>query len=202
MRTNPFPPRLLSDPLALFQAWFRQASQLDPAYANAWVLSTVDREGRPSSRVVLMKDFGPKGLVFFTNYESRKGHELDAAPRACGVFWWKELGRQVRVEGNVVRVARAASEAYFGTRPRDSQLGAWASRQSRPIKDRATLLAQMRACQARFGDGPIPCPPHWGGYYLAPRRMEFWADRPGRLHDRFEYQRGPRDRWTCRQLAP
>lgn len=202
MNKSPFPLHPPDDPVELFQRWYRRAHALDPDFAHAMTLATVDAAGRPSARIVLMKDFGPEGLVFFTNYQSRKGAALAACGRVAVVFWWKEWRRQVRVEGVASTVTRQESEAYFATRPRGSQIGAWASQQSRPIPDRAVLAAKVRNLTTRFKGQTIPCPPHWGGYRIRPDRIEFWVDQRSRLHDRLDYQRGPGGRWTPRLLAP
>ena len=151
--------------------------------------------------MVLLRGVDGRGLVFYTNYESRKGRELAENPRAALLFYWEPLQRQVRIEGQVVRVPAEESDAYFARRPRDSQLGAWASAQSREIPDREALQAEMDAAAARFADRPVPRPPHWGGYRLIPEIFEFWQGRPGRLHDRFRYLRRG-ERWQIRRLAP
>jgi len=190
------------DPLAQVATWVQQARSKDPEYGHAMVLSSVNARGAPSSRVVLLKDCGPDGLVFFTNYESRKGRELGGNGAVSLVMWWKEYGRQIRVEGDVTQVPRADSEAYFATRPRGSQLGAWASRQSCTISSRATLLQRLRAVTRRFRGRPVPCPPHWGGYRVVPHTIEFWSDRRNRLHERIVYQRRGDGRWSRRLLSP
>ncbi len=193
--------QLPDDPLTLFQQWFREALEAEVADPNAMVLATADASGRPSARVMLLKDCDAQGFVFFTNYESRKGHELTENPWAALVFWWAALERQVRVEGLVVKVSAEESDAYFQTRPRESQLGAWASPQSQVIPDRATLERRVAELVARFNGQEVPRPPYWGGFRLIPEVIEFWQGRPGRLHDRIRYQRTPQG-WVKDRLAP
>lgn len=196
------PSRPPANPFAFFQTWFRQARRADPLTHNAMVLATSGVGGAPSARVVLLKSADPLGFVFFTNHGSRKGVQLARQPKVALVFYWKELKRQVRIEGTVTRVTRAESEAYFATRPRESQLGAWASPQSQPLASRADLRRRYRAAAARFAGAAVPCPDGWGGYRVTPVRMEFWTDGLGRLHDRIEYRRRGRGPWTMRRLAP
>ena len=169
--------------------------------AEAMSLATVDEAGMPDSRMVLLKGFGPDGFRFFTNYESAKARQLEAAGIAAVVVYWRELDRQVRIRGTVARLSKLDSDAYFATRPRDSQLGAWASPQSRPVSDRAELDQRMRETEERFGEGEIPRPPHWGGYLLAPAAIEFWQGWVGRLHDRFRYTREG-ELWRIERLGP
>ena len=164
-------------------------------------LATADASGRPSARVVLLKVFDDAGFVFFTNYRSRKARELDENPRAMLVFWWEELARQVRISGSVERVDAPTSDAYFQSRPRGSQLGAWASPQSEVIPDRSVLEARLAEVQQRFGDGPIARPPHWGGFRLVPEEFEFWLGGSDRLHDRFRYRRAG-GTWQIDRLGP
>jgi len=211
------------DPLAQFEAWFTDASGAGlsrwrkigialyhlwaairnhrPADVNAMTLSTVGPDGRPSSRTVLLKGVDARGFIFFTNYQSRKGRELAGNPHAALTFFWAPLERQVCVAGPVTRLPTAESEAYFHSRPRGSQLGAWTSDQSEVIPDRATLEARWRELEQRF-PGRIPLPPHWGGYVLQPERIEFWQGRPSRLHDRLRYTRQPDGTWTIDRLSP
>jgi pyridoxamine 5'-phosphate oxidase len=182
--------------------WFDTAAA-DPAVleANAIQLATVDADGHPAVRTVLVKGLDERGIVFYTNYDSAKGRELDAHPYAAATFIWLAHQRQVRVSGPVTRVGREETEAYFATRPRESQLGAWASPQSQVVESRAVLDAMVAEVTARFGDGPIPAPPHWGGYRLVPTSVEFWQGRQGRLHDRIRYRREGEE-WVRERLAP
>jgi pyridoxamine 5'-phosphate oxidase len=191
------------DPLRQFDRWLAEAIRAELPEPTAMTLATADAAGRPSARIVLLKGVGPDGFVFYTNYASRKGAELDARPDAALLFHWVELERQVRVEGAVTRVAAAESDAYFSSRPLASRIGAWASPQSRAIADRAWLEREFEATTARFGaDGAdVPRPPHWGGYRLAPNAVEFWQGRRSRLHDRLRYVRGPAG-WEIERLAP
>jgi pyridoxamine 5'-phosphate oxidase len=192
---------LTPDPITMFERWFAEASTAGLTEANAMVLATASASGLPSTRTVLLKGVGPDGFVFFTNYDSRKSAELAVNPRCALLFGWYPLQRQVRIEGTAVRVSRAETEAYFATRPRDSQLGAWASAQSRAVASRAELDASYEEVQARFGDGEIPAPPFWGGYRVRPESVEFWQGRRGRMHDRLVY-RSTAGGWTTQRLAP
>lgn len=172
------------DPFELFDAWYREARQTELNDSNAMALATADAEGRPSVRMVLLKGHGPDGFVFYTNREGRKAGDLETNPNAALLFHWKSLRRQIRIEGPVSRATDAESDAYFATRRRDSQLGAWASDQSRPLDSRETFEARFHEVQARFEGGNVPRPPHWGGYRVTPLRIEFWLDRAHRLHER------------------
>jgi len=172
------------DPHALFEAWSAEARNGEPNDANAMALATADAQGRPSVRMVLLKGHDARGFVFYTNLESRKAGELIANPNAALLFHWKSLRRQIRVEGRVEPVTEAEGDAYFATRHRDSQLGAWASDQSRPLADRATFEARYDAMRTRFADAEVPRPPHWSGFRVVPDRIEFWHDRAHRLHER------------------
>lgn len=191
------------DPFALFSRWFADAVDAGMVEPNGMTLATADGEGRPSARVVLLKGFDRTGFRWFTNYASRKAEELMANPHAALLFWFDKLERQVRIEGHVQAVSAAESDDYFATRPRGSQIGAWASPQSQPIDHRADLERLEREVAERFGAGEIPRPPHWGGFKLAPRAFEFWQGRSNRLHDRFRFT--PMDGgegWSRRRLAP
>lgn len=215
---------LQPDPLVQFQDWFAAAATAQggsrwrkigialfklwqavlghtPADVNAMTLATVDRDGRPSARTVLLKGADARGFIFFTNYDSRKGQELTGNPNAALVFYWPELERQVCVAGPVTKLPVGESEAYFKSRPRGSQLGAWASNQSEAIASRAVLEQKWQEIAARFAQ-EVPLPPNWGGYVLAPTRLEFWQGRLSRLHDRFRYARQPDGSWQIERLAP
>ncbi len=192
---------LTDDPTELLTAWLRRAVEAGEAEPNAMALATVGADGRPSVRFVLLKDLTQAGVTFFTNYGSRKAHELDTSHTAAVALWWPHLERQVRVEGRVERLERAASEEYFKSRPRGSQLGAWTSPQSQPLASRAELEALAAEVRARFADGEVPCPPGWGGYLLRPERVEFWQGRDDRLHDRFLYSLEG-GTWSRSRLAP
>lgn len=191
------------DPIAQFGRWYDAWRATGPEEPDAVALATADASGAPSARMVLLKGFDARGFVFYTNEDSRKGRELAANPRAALLFFWPELRRQVRVEGSVVRLAAAESDAYFATRPRASQLAAWASPQSAPLADRGELVRRLAEADARFdGLGAVPRPPHWGGHRVQPERIELWQARAARLHDRFAYERGGDGPWTIARLAP
>jgi pyridoxamine 5'-phosphate oxidase len=190
-----------TDPLALFDAWFAEARASEPNDANAMALATASAAGRPSVRMVLLKSHGPGGFVFYTNAESRKGGEIGENPHAALLFHWKSLRRQVRIEGPLVEVSAAEADAYFHSRPRDSQIGSAASDQSRPLDSRQTYLDRVEALAARYAGGEIPRPPHWTGFTLDPKRIEFWLDRPNRLHDRRRFTRSG-EGWTSTLLYP
>ena len=175
---------MADDPFALFDAWFAQAKAAEPNDADAVALATADANGRPSVRMVLLKGGGPDGFDFYTNDESVKGRQLAENPEAALLFHWKSLRRQVRIEGHVERVSEADADTYFATRSRDSQLGAWASDQSRPLESRDLFERRYEEAKQRFEGKDVPRPPHWGGYRLVPRSIEFWIDRPHRLHER------------------
>jgi pyridoxamine 5'-phosphate oxidase len=189
--------------LGQFSRWFDDAVAAQLTEPNAMIVSSVGDDGQPSARTVLLKAYDERGLVFFTNYESRKGRELAAHPYTCLVFPWFAMQRQVVVAGPVERVDRAQTEAYFATRPRESQLGAWASPQSQPVRDRAALDYLYAQAEARFaGVDEIPPPPHWGGLRVRPTSVEFWQGRTGRLHDRLRYVQRADGDWIVERLAP
>lgn len=190
------------DPIKQFARWFREAEAAGVKLPNAMTLATATKDGAPSARMVLLKGFDNEGFVFFTNYESRKGRELDENPRAALVFYWTEFDRQVRITGSVEKVSREESEIYFHTRPVDSQLGAWASKQSRVIGSREVLEEKMRELMVRYEGGEVPLPPYWGGYRLAPASIEFWQNRLGRLHDRLRYMLQQNGEWLIERLSP
>jgi len=190
------------DPHAIFEAWLAEARLSEPNDPAAASLATADAAGRPSVRMVLVKGHDPRGFVFYSNLDSRKGSELAANPRAALLFHWKSLRRQIRAEGPVEPVGGAEADAYFATRSRDSQLGAWASDQSRPLDARATFEARYAAMQARFEGGEVPRPPRWSGWRLVPERIEFWTDRPHRLHERRLFARTADGGWSEGLLYP
>jgi pyridoxamine 5'-phosphate oxidase len=190
------------DPIKQFSNWFTAAIEAGIRDVNSMSLATVGQDGKPSVRVVLLKGFDQDGFVFFTNYESEKGRELDANPYTSFAFYWIEVDRQVRVSGPVEKSSREESERYFHSRPVASQLGAWASRQSRVIDGRRVLDARMAEMTERYGKGPVPLPPHWGGYCVKPEVIEFWQGRSNRLHDRFRYTRQTDGSWLIERLAP
>ena len=190
-------------PFELFETWLAEAGRTEPNDPNAMALATVDSQGMPNVRMVLLKGFGADGFVFYTNYESAKGRELLGQGKAALCFHWKSLQRQVRVRGEVAPVSNDEADAYFASRPRTSQLGAWASQQSRPLESRFAFEAELARVTARFNVGSVPRPPHWSGFRLVPLEMEFWADRTFRLHDRVVFRRqGPDSPWTRTRLYP
>lgn len=189
------------NPIEQFRVWFEEAIAADLHEPNAMTVATATPEGAPSVRVVLLKSFDESGFVFHTNYEGRKGRELEGNPRCALLFYWGELERQVRIEGRAGRVSPEESDAYFRSRPRGGHLGAWASRQSQPIQSRADLETQVREVEARYEGREVPRPPFWGGYRVAPEVVEFWQGRENRLHDRLVYRRA-RDGWEVARLQP
>jgi pyridoxamine 5'-phosphate oxidase len=216
---------LAGDPIVQFQRWFAEATgarasgrfhkffvrlykkllligAAELMEANSMTLATADKQGRPSARTVLLKGVDNRGFVFYTNYDSRKGHELAENPHAALVFYWPDLERQVCVAGQIQPLPKEESEAYHNSRPRGSRIAAWASNQSHSIKDRAELEARWKEFETRYPDENVPKPPHWGGYVLSPDRIEFWQGRPNRMHDRFSYTRQPDKTWTVERLAP
>jgi pyridoxamine 5'-phosphate oxidase len=192
---------LARDPFRQFEKWFQEAEAAKINEPNAMTVCTATREGRPAARTMLLKGVDGRGFVFFSNYQSRKGRELDANPWATLVFPWLILERQVIVEGQVTKVAREESEAYFHSRPRGSQLGAWVSQQSSVIANRAVLEDALKALEKQYAGQEVPLPPHWGGWRLMPETVEFWQGRRSRLHDRLRYRRA-KDGWTIERLAP
>lgn len=216
---------LEADPVAQFNRWFEQATGArtsgrirklivtvyksilsffgaETPDVNAMTLATADKEGRPSARIVLLKGVDERGFIFFTNYDSRKGHELTENPRGALVFYWPDLERQVCIAGDVTRLPEAESEAYFKSRPRGSRIGAWASKQSELVVDRGELERQWQQLETQYPGEQVPKPPFWGGYILSPTRVEFWQGRPNRLHDRFRYTRQPDKSWLIERLSP
>lgn len=191
-----------ADPIEQFGVWWEEALETEVIDPNAMTLATVTPGCRPSARIVLLKGFDEHGFVFYTNYRSQKGQELEAHPCAALVFWWNELNRQVRVDGNVTKIDPETSAAYFQSRPRGSQLGAWASAQSAVLDSREVLQQQLREAKATFQGREVPCPEHWGGYRVAPVAVEFWQGRPNRLHDRIRYRKTEEGAWTLERLAP
>lgn len=189
------------EPMRQFHTWFDEWLATDPIEPNAMALATADASGAPSVRIVLLKGLAADGFSFFTNYESEKGMDLAANPNAALCFYWMPFERQVRVAGKVARLSRKETEAYFRSRPRGSQIGAWASKQSAVLADRATLEREALDAEARFKGKDVPPPPHWGGYLLKPDTVEFWQGRSSRLHDRFRYTRKGRG-WLVERLYP
>ena len=190
------------DPVVEFDRWFSQAQEAKALEPNAMTLATATREGAPSARIVLLKGYDERGFVFFTDYRSQKGTELEQNPQASLVFFWPELERQVRITGTVERTSAQESEAYFRSRPRGSRLGAWVSHQSRVIPSRAQLESGLREVEERFPTDDVPLPPHWGGYRLRPEKVEFWQGREDRLHDRIRYLRKKNGGWQVERLSP
>jgi pyridoxamine 5'-phosphate oxidase len=193
---------MAADPLEQFQAWFQDAVNAQAVDVNAMSLATASASGEPSVRTVLLKDIDGRGFVFFTHYSSPKGRDLAENPRASLLFYWPELERQVRITGAVTRVPREVSQAYFASRPLDSQWAACAAAQSDELADRGTLEQRYDEIKRQYENRPVPCPPDWGGYHVAAEQVEFWQGRPSRLHDRIRYTRQPDGAWTRARLAP
>jgi pyridoxamine 5'-phosphate oxidase len=194
--------RIERDPIKQFQIWFDEAIAANLPMPDAMSLATVTPDGRPTARMVLLKQVDADGFVFFTNYQSSKAKQLEINPYAALVFYWTQLDRQVRVEGRVTKTPAEESAAYFRTRPRESQIGAWASPQSEVISAREVLEQRAHELSEQYCDREIDCPAHWGGFRLAPDRIEFWKSRIGRLHDRILYELQPDGTWTIKRLAP
>ncbi len=190
-----------SRPFEQFGRWFDEALKAEVPEPNAMTLATVDADGQPSARIVLMKGLDDRGMTFFTNYLSRKGREIAGNPKAALVFFWPDLERQVRLEGTVEKVSEAESDDYYQNRPRGSRLGAWSSVQSAVVPGREALEDRLKELASQYGEGPIPRPPHWGGYRLVPHMFEFWQGRPSRLHDRLRY-RVAGGIWVVERLSP
>lgn len=193
---------LAADPFSQFQRWLDDVQAVNVSDWQAMSLATSTRDGHPSVRVVYLRGWDVRGFLFYTNYDSRKGYELADNPRAAAVLYWKELERQVRIEGAVVRASDTESDAYFAGRPRESGIGAWASSQSQPLADRATLERLTAEFEAKFAGGPIPRPPNWGGFRIVPESVEFWQGGVARLHDRLIYRRQAGDSWRIERLFP
>ena len=191
-----------SDPIEQFRSWFDEVLAADLHEPNAMTLATATPEGRPSARVVLLKGFDERGFVFYTSYVGRKSEELETNPNCALVFYWGELERQVRVEGRASRVSEEESDEYFGSRPRGSRLGAWASEQSRPVEGRGALEERLRGLEAEYEGREVPRPPFWGGYQVEPEVIEFWQGRENRLHDRLVYRRSDNGEWGRERLQP
>jgi pyridoxamine 5'-phosphate oxidase len=190
------------DPFVQFNKWWEQAMASTIEEANAMTLATASKEGKPSARIVLLKGFDENGFVFFTNYQSHKGNEIETNPDVCLVFFWKELERQVRINGIATKISAGESDAYFNSRPESSKIGAWASPQSKVIAAREIIEKNAAMYEGKFTGGNITRPPHWGGYIVKPSVIEFWQGRPSRLHDRVQYSLSGNNNWKIERLAP
>jgi len=190
------------NPIEQYANWFEQAVGAQVLDPKAFVLSTVSSDGKPSARVVYVRGLQEDGLIFYTNYTSRKGEEIAQNTQVSGTVFWSELERQIRFEGHASKVAKSESDTYFAGRPRESQIGAWASEQSHQINSRKELEDRVAQFEQQFKGKPVPRPPHWGGYLIVPTRFEFWQGRPGRLHDRIVYEKDGEGQWACHRLAP
>jgi pyridoxamine 5'-phosphate oxidase len=190
------------NPFEQFKIWFEQALAAQLPEPNAMTIATATPDGKPSARMVLLKDYDERGFVFYTNYESHKGRQLGENPWGALAFWWVQLERQVRIEGRVEKVSEAESDAYFHSRPIESQLGAWASHQSQAIESREVLEQRLQQLKQEYENKEIPRPPHWGGFRVIPTEIEFWQGRPSRLHDRLLYRRGDDGSWRIQRLSP
>lgn len=193
--------KMQTNPIEQFRHWFEEAEQAGVKEPNTMTLATVNKQGQPTIRVMLMKEVTDQGVVFYTNFKSRKGREMDGQPKAALNFYWQDLERQVRFDGAVTKIPDEESNQYFQTRPRGSQLGAWVSEQSETIPSREYLEEQLTICESRYKDQDIPRPPHWGGYHLMPISVEFWQGGPHRLHDRIQYSLS-NGQWSLKRLAP
>lgn len=194
--------KMPADPFPMFGEWFEEAHETEINDPNAVTVASVDAEGRPSARMVLLKGWDPQGFVFYTNFESRKGQQILGNPNVALLFHWKSLQRQIRIEGTAAQVPDEEADAYYASRARQSRIGAWASKQSRPLESRFALEKAVASYAAKFNIGEIPRPPHWSGFRVTPRKIEFWRDGAFRLHDRFVYDRQDDDSWTITRLYP
>ncbi len=193
---------IASDPFKQFQLWFEEAAITKITDSNAFTLSTVSADSKPSSRIVLLRGFDKDGFVFFTNYESKKGHDISENPNVAMNFFWPDLEKQIRIEGTVAKISNEKSDAYFNSRPRESQLGAWVSNQSTDIENREVLSQREKELNEYYLNASIPRPEHWGGYIITPLRFEFWQGRPSRLHDRIVYEPDKSGNWHIKRIAP